>query len=276
MQYFCIKKNMQKTMTMLLCAMTMGASAQTIEGYGEVDIDHGAHLLVGIEKEWANGWTMGGEAEYNGTIDLTQLFVQKTFGEWASVRVGKITMPIGMANIYDRPTKHFTVSLPLEECYVLPEETNRIGMAMAGERRGWAYEVQVLVRDRQMAVVGRVERQATDELHLGMSGYCDGQVVVSADAEYQTDKFVARGIATYSEESNAAHMGIEAGYDILHGRGGQLGAFCRYDCLIADSSTHRLTVGINYRPVPFVSIKAEYTRGSESQCGWGIGIGVTL
>lgn len=265
-------------------------SSFTIEGYGETGVMKTSegynavspHVLAGAEYIWKYGWSAFGEVEYADAADITQLFVQKTFTEWAAVRFGKMTVPVGISNLLDNPMDHFSVSLPLGETDILPENCNLTGISFLGSHKMCNYEAQILLANDSLAVAMRIENNPTDKLCLGIGGYYDGKFIVSGNLNFSSDAFIGRAITTYSQTAKAVHCGAEAGYDLFHGlpkANSRLFAFVRYDFSNHKENCHSAKIGINYLPLEQIVIKAEYERNilrDSSDNNLAIGVGISL
>ncbi|NPD82155.1 hypothetical protein HPS57_09255 [Prevotella sp. PINT] len=261
-----------------------------VEGYGETGIMKtqdgwsaiDPHIVAGAEYTWRDGWSAFGEVEYMDEVDITQFFIQKTFTEWATVRLGKMTVPFGISNIHDNPMNHFAVSLPAGEIEILPENCNLMGISFLGSRKTWNYEAQMLLQNGSLAVAVHIENSPDDNLSLGIGGYYDGKFIVSGNLNLSSDAFTGRAIATYSQTAKAVHCGAEAGYDLLHGlskAGSRLFAFARYDFSNHEEDCHSVTVGLNYLPIKHIVVKAEYARNmlpASSENNFAIGVGISL
>jgi len=265
-------------------------SSFTIEGYGETGVMKTSegynavspHVLAGAEYIWKYGWSAFGEVEYADAADITQLFVQKTFTEWAAVRFGKMTVPVGISNLLDNPMDHFSVSLPLGETDILPENCNLTGISFLGSHKMCNYEAQILLANDSLAVAMRIENNPTDKLCLGIGGYYDGKFIVSGNLNFSSDAFIGRAITTYSQTAKAVHCGAEAGYNLLHSLSKQksrLFTFARYDFSNHEEDSHSVTVGLNYMPIEQIVVKAEYARNmlrTSSENNFAIGVGISL
>ena len=261
-----------------------------VEGYGETAMVknndgyaiNNPHLLVGAEYVWKNGWSIFGELEYENAVDVTQLFVQKSLIDWLDVRLGKMTVPIGMANIYDNPMNHFTVTLPSEELAVLPTECNLMGVSFLGSVKRCNYEVYALSGNDCLAVALRAENTSVNNLRIAASGYFDGKFIVSMDLEFNSHSFVARSVTTYSQQNKAIQTTVEAGYNIFQlmpKYNGSIFAFAHYEYARSFYNSHRATIGINYQPIRQIIAKMELSNSYLSNrhaMEFAIGIGVVI
>lgn len=261
-----------------------------LEGYGETGIMKtkdgwsavSPHILAGAEYTWMDGWSAFGEVEYADAVDITQLFIQKSFTEWATVRLGKMTVPVGIANLHDNPMDHFSVAVPSCEENILPENCNLPGISFLGSSKRWDYEAQMLLQNDSLALAMRVVHSPTDKLCLGISAYYDGKFIVSGNLNFSSDAFIWRAITTYSQTAKAIHCGAEAGYNLLHGMPkakSRLLPFVRYDFSDYEEPCHSVTIGMNYMPIGQVVIKVEYARNifrESSDNNFAIGVGISL
>ena len=264
------------TIAMLALGNTMAQErGLKLEGYGEVGVNTEPHVLVGASCEWRGGWSAFGEAEYDKGVEVTQLFVQKTLGKHMTLRVGKMTMPMGAANLFDAPTDHFGVALPMGEAMVLPTQCNRMGLALLHKVGAMSIEAQALVCDGQTSALLRVEHEARCGLHVGISAHHDGALTLGADWRYAHAAMVARGTATFSAAAHAVHVGAECGCDLLHQAKGRLMAFARYDY----AKAHTATIGLNYLPLAQIVLKTELAHtfgGAGKSISFAMSVGLTL
>lgn len=259
-----------------------------INGYGKIATIREAdgwkttnpHLLVGVGYFIQNGWLVFGEGEMNDEFCITQLYVQKAFSERVNIRLGKMTIPLGMANLYASPTDHFSVFLPEGEETVLPTESNRTGLSFSGEASSWHYELQYLLYQDTSAVVAHFGKEIGETFGMAASGYFDGKFIASADVHFDTEAVAVRAIGTYSQRNEAWHTGIEAGYNILHLSekiSQKLFLFSRHDYTRAEAKDQIFTIGLNYQPLSEICIKAEYARKIEAEENrFAIGVGFSF
>ena len=238
------------------------------------------HLLVGAELPLGQGWSFYGEAEWNGEVDLPQMCIQKRFSEWCTLRAGKLTVPLGMANLYDAPLSHLSTTLPDVEALACHFEGNLPGLSLSGHAASWEYEIQLLTSGDSAALAMRVGCHPLPWISIGMSGYYDGQLVVSTDAEAITNRLTARAIATYHAHLRLLHTGLEAGITLFEqSQSGRLMAFARYDYCNSTPYGQRATLGLNYFPREPLVVKAEVSHSWDKTLGslaLSVGIGIEI
>lgn len=270
----------------------------SLNGYGEVYINSldgdtqvdKPHVLLTADFSLSDKWSFEGEVEYIEDLDITQLWIQRSYSSLFNVKVGKITIPLGFSNTADNPMDHFTAYLPKCEELVIPYDWNQVGFSLLGENDIWQYELLGLVNGNKLAGAAAVNNMSIPNTRVGIDSYYGGTYDAEAadvlflsclDYEYKYDRVVSRGNILYSELLDALCGGVEIGYDILPGsvseaQNKQLFLFSRYDaCRITDYK--RLTFGINFLPREDISMKAEYDLNlNPSQHGFSLAVGVNL
>ncbi|MDO4462043.1 MAG: hypothetical protein Q4C30_06055 [Bacteroidia bacterium] len=269
----------------------------SFSGYGEVFLNRindtttvdMPHVLMAADITLSDKWSFEGEIEYIESLDITQLWVQRSFSDMLNLKLGKITVPLGFSNTADNPMDHFTAYLPKCEELVLPYDWNQVGISLCGENDAWQYELLGLINGDKLAIASSVNNSSIENLRLGIGAYYGGTYDPEAsdnlffcgfDYEYKNAHFVSRGNIIYSDLEEALCGGIELGYDMLSHRvsdnntSTQLFLFSRYDACRAVDYT-RLTVGINYLPLSSINLKAEYNHNiNPSLHGFAISLGI--
>lgn len=109
----------------------------------EIEFEHGG-VGVAYEKEDEEGGEWEQETEKGGEIELEQFWIQKSFANWANIRMGHIVVPVGLNNAYHEPLNFFTVYRPEGENTILPSTWHQTGISFWGRTKSWRYEVQLL------------------------------------------------------------------------------------------------------------------------------------
>lgn len=188
------------------------------------DADHGRfdipHAVIYIGYDFGKGWTMGTEIEFEhggsggavekedeeggewesetekgGEVELEQFWIQKSFGNWANIRVGHIVVPVGLTNFKHEPLNFFTVYRPEGESTILPSTWHQTGVSFWGRSGDFRYEVQMtsgldaFMFDRvywagkgaqspyefevanRYGFAARVDNYSIPGLRIGLSGY---------------------------------------------------------------------------------------------------------
>ncbi|MCF0220021.1 MAG: hypothetical protein HUK14_09585 [Muribaculaceae bacterium] len=312
----------------LLCLMSMYAvlaSAQvglSLDGFADVagsksldnsGFEKNIYAIGALTLNIKSGWSTTIEAEFDQkAFALTQLFVTKEFADYANLRVGQITVPMGHTVPYNRPENHLTVFLPESEGCMMPYHWDQLGISFFGERRGWAYNAMFLVDKGGVAGALRVDNTQVRGLRIGVSGYygktylyqfdndslrydaLGSLLVLGADYDYEDYGIVSHGHLTYSHSRggfghNGVCLGAELGFDVLARSPQRLIPFVSYehyntsisdeDLAVEKLKTHRISAGLCYRPISQIFIKAEYARyqrpGLAAENALMIGIAVT-
>ena len=185
--------------------------------HGRFDIPH---VVIYVGYDFGKGWTMGSEIEFEhtgtgstieneadeaaewereqekgGEVELEQFWIQKSFAEWANVRMGHFVVPVGLNNAYHEPLNYFGVYRPEGENTILPSTWHDTGISFWGRYSKFRYELQVVAglnamlfnRDKwihhgagspfefkpanRYGFAARIDYYAMQGLRFGISGY---------------------------------------------------------------------------------------------------------
>lgn len=160
----------------------------------EIEFEHGGSGGA-IEKEFEEAGEWEQETEKGGEVELEQLWIQKSFGRVANIRIGHFVVPVGLTNAYHEPTNYFTVYRPEGEGTILPCTWHDTGISFWGRAGRWRYEVQLVAgldaflfdRDNwiqsgagtpfefkvanKYGFAARLDHYALPGLRIGLSGY---------------------------------------------------------------------------------------------------------
>lgn len=160
----------------------------------EIEFEHGGSGGA-VEKEDEEGGEWETETEKGGEVELEQFWIQKSFADWANIRVGHIVVPVGMTNAYHEPLNFFTVYRPEGENTILPCTWHQTGISFWGRTGDWRYELQFIsgldafMFDRvnwigkgaqspyefevanKYGISARVDNYSVPGLRIGLSGY---------------------------------------------------------------------------------------------------------
>lgn len=114
-----------------------------IQLVSELEIEYGG-TGTALELEYEESGEYEIELEKAGEIALEQLYLQKEFSPAFKINVGHIIVPIGRLNSYHLPTEFFTSSRPEGESQIIPSTWHETGIAVLGNIKNWAYEVQLV------------------------------------------------------------------------------------------------------------------------------------
>ena len=109
----------------------------------EIEFEHGGVGLA-YEKEDEEGGEWEQETEKGGEVELEQFWIQKSFGQWANIRVGHIVVPVGLNNAHHEPLNYFTVYRPEGENTILPSTWHQTGVSFWGRYGDFRYEAQLV------------------------------------------------------------------------------------------------------------------------------------
>ncbi len=160
----------------------------------EIEYEHGG-VATAYEKEDEEGGEWESETEKGGEIVLEELWIQKSFARWANVRIGHISVPIGLNNSAHEPLDYFTVYNPEGETTILPSSWHQTGIGFWGVCKKFRYEVQLLAGlnadgfssgtwvnggtvspvefeiATKYGVAARIDNYSVKGLRIGLSGY---------------------------------------------------------------------------------------------------------
>lgn len=193
------------------------STAKQDPSHGRFDIPH---AVIYLNYDFGKGWTMGSEIEFEhggtggaleqevdeageweqetekgGEVELEQFWIQKSFADWANIRIGHIVVPVGLTNAYHEPLNFFTVYRPEGENTILPCTWHQTGISFWGRSGDFRYEAQLIsgldafmfgrgtwigkgakspyeyeVANRY-GVVARIDNYTIPGLRIGISGY---------------------------------------------------------------------------------------------------------
>ncbi len=109
----------------------------------EIEFEHGGVGLA-YEKEDEEGGEWEQETEKGGEVELEQFWIQKSFAQWANIRVGHIVVPVGLNNAHHEPLNYFTVYRPEGENAILPSTWHQTGVSFWGRYGDFRYEAQLV------------------------------------------------------------------------------------------------------------------------------------
>ena len=109
----------------------------------EIEFEHGGVGLA-YEKEDEEGGEWEQETEKGGEVELEQFWIQKSFAQWANIRVGHIVVPVGLNNAHHEPLNYFTVYRPEGENTILPSTWHQTGVSFWGRYGDFRYEAQLV------------------------------------------------------------------------------------------------------------------------------------
>ncbi len=109
----------------------------------EIEFEHGG-TGIAYEKEDEEGGEWEQETEKGGEVELEQFWIQKSFAQWANIRVGHIVVPVGLNNAHHEPLNYFTVYRPEGENTILPSTWHQTGVSFWGRYGDFRYEAQLV------------------------------------------------------------------------------------------------------------------------------------
>ena len=190
---------------------------KNVPSNGRFDIPH---AVIYLGYDFGKGWSMGTEIEFEhtgtgsaieietdeggeyeheiekgGEVEIEQFWIQKTFADWANLRIGHIVVPVGLNNAHHEPLNFFTVYRPEGEHTILPGTWHDTGVSFWGRKGDFRYEAQIIAglnalqfnRNKwahnaagsafefkpanKYGFALRLDNYSIDGLRLGVSGY---------------------------------------------------------------------------------------------------------
>lgn len=105
----------------------------------EIEFEHGGTGTT-YEIENAETGEYETEIEKGGEVALEQFWVEKSFADYANLRIGHIIVPVGLTNQHHTPTEFFSVLRPEEEASIIPCTWHETGISFWGNAGKWRYE----------------------------------------------------------------------------------------------------------------------------------------
>jgi hypothetical protein len=244
-------------------------------------------VSVFAEIEFAEGVRLT-EPDTGDDRDVDNVKVERALvdyhpSDWAQVRVGKFLTPFGDWNVNHADPLHYTTSRPLVVRFVFPETLTGIlfrGTAFPGD---WEVDYRLHVangrgerpdtRDAnwRKAIGGRVAVRPRGDLQLGASFLDDSddryddwhQQNFGIDFRWRPGALDLNGEAIVSRSEGAESQGSPEGYflEAAYTFGQRLTPVLRYEWLRRPYYGRAMRVGvlgIAYRPLPPLLLKAEY------------------
>lgn len=211
----------------------------------EIEFEHGG-TGAAYEKEDEEGGEWEQETEKGGEVELEQFWIQKSFADWANIRVGHIVVPIGLTNFKHEPLNFFTVYRPEGENTILPCTWHQTGISFWGRKGDFRYELQftsgldAYMFDRvnwvgkgaqdpyefevanKFGLSARVDNYTVPGLRLGLSGYYGRSMHNSYPHETEGDGktydsakgnvYIGSFDFTYNDHNWIARGGVDYGY----------------------------------------------------------------
>lgn len=218
----------------------------------EIEFEHGG-TGTAYEKEAEEGGEWESETEKGGEVELEQFWIQKSFADWANLRVGHIVVPVGLNNSAHEPLNFFTVYRPEGENTVLPSTWHQTGIDLWGRYKDFRYELQLLpglnsdnfTQDKwanegaataieyevstKYAVSARIDNYSVKGLRMGISAYYGHTVGNSYPTEEEISKYKGQCVIgsfdfTYNDHNWIVRGQADYGYlgdtDIFSGVNG--------------------------------------------------------
>ncbi|MDE6297357.1 MAG: hypothetical protein K2L89_05870 [Muribaculaceae bacterium] len=163
-------------------------------GHGSLDIPR---IVIMLGVNLGKGWGIETDVQFENckSVSIDQFWIEKVFRKTASLRVGYLTLPVGL-NAHDDPLEFFAVNRPEGEDDILPCDWHQAGLSFFGEAGDWNYEAilipgintDIFSEERWVTLdeagekftyrkghclgfAGRVENNSIPGLRVGVSGY---------------------------------------------------------------------------------------------------------
>jgi hypothetical protein len=183
--------------TTRLVAIVEGHLPGDLEIEAEVEFEHGG-TGAAKEIEYEEFGEFESEVEKGGEVIVEELYIEKEFGGRFELKLGRFYVALGQLSYYYRPTDYLGSVRSEAETTVLPAQWDEMGASFLAylprtrltfqvvnglDSTGFSSQYWVAsghqgafetVRATDMAVVGRVDVDATRHLEVGASGYLGG------------------------------------------------------------------------------------------------------
>jgi hypothetical protein len=171
-----------------------GELAEQLEFEAEIELEHGG-TGAAMELEYEEFGEYETEVERGGEVVLEELYIEKKFGDWLSVKAGRFYVAVGMLSFYYRPTDYLGLARPESETTVLPAVWDEMGISSTARLGPVELRAQVVsgldstgfssqrwiasghqrrfekTRATDLALVGRADFVGVPGLVLGASAY---------------------------------------------------------------------------------------------------------
>ena len=109
----------------------------------EIEYEHGgAGSTYEIENSETGEYET--EIEKGGEVAIEQFWIEKSWANYANLRMGHIVVPVGLTNQHHMPIEFFSVLRPEEESAIIPCTWHQTGISFWGSTKHWRYEAQFL------------------------------------------------------------------------------------------------------------------------------------
>ena len=183
--------------TTRLVAIVEGHLPADLEVEAEVEFEHGG-TGAAKELEYEEFGEFESEVEKGGEVIVEELYIEKEFGGRFELKVGRFYVALGQLSYYYRPTDYLGSVRSEAETTVLPAQWDEMGASLLTylprvrltaqvvnglDSTGFSSQYWVAsghqgafetVRASDLAMVGRVDVDATRHLEVGVSGYYGG------------------------------------------------------------------------------------------------------
>lgn len=183
--------------TTRLVAVVEGELPAGVEIEAEVEFEHGGTGSA-KEIEYEEFGEFESEVEKGGEIVIEEFYVEKEFGRRFELKVGRFYVAFGQLSYYFRPTDYLGSVRSEAETTIVPGQWDEMGASLLTylprvrltaqvvnglDSTGFSSQFWVAsghqgafetVRASDMALVGRVDVDATPHFEVGVSGYFGG------------------------------------------------------------------------------------------------------
>jgi hypothetical protein len=201
----------------------------------EIEFEHGGSGST-YEIEYTEAGEYETEIEKGGEVAIEQFWVEKSWADYANVRLGHIIVPIGITNQHHMPTEFFSVLRPEEEAAILPCTWHETGISLWGRTARWRYEalfIAGLDAERfndvnwiqggsaspyefkianKYAGAFRVDNYSVEGLRMGLSGYFG----FSAKNTLKPERYRTSGSSSVDINGSVTIGNFDAIYDAHH------------------------------------------------------------
>ena len=153
----------------------------------EIEFEHGG-TGGAYEKEDEEGGEWESETEKGGEVELEQFWIQKSFNNYANIKMGHLVVPVGLNNAHHEPLNFFTVYRPEGENTILPSTWHQTGIDFWGRAGDWRYEVQLL------AGLNADNFTTTGWIHRGSVSPLEFEIATKYGTSLRIDNYSVKGL----------------------------------------------------------------------------------
>lgn len=235
-------------------------------------------------------WTLGMEVSVDteGGVSLDQLHVTHTISPALNVRAGRLIVPFGLKNAYDEPDRFFKTIDADNDLLDIPYTWYENGVELLGTigRDHFTFDYHAFVvtgcsgskKIKDAAYAFRLDYTGVPGLRVGGCIYHCRDIGTICEVDGKFENALVESRADYTYGSYSAEVGMKLTGLMHSGTFPDIIPFVRYEnyrpqevTLVTDAPEEREAsrawmVGVNWRAIQGLTVKADYTRRKKD--GW--------